>query len=96
MRFVLLAMTLLLCTQCSYRWSDTSATTGEPLPSALSACRAQAAESARKQAPLGFGFGIYSGGGVSMGASTDSAADIEKRETALCLKKKGFKMIRND
>lgn len=89
MKYALLALTLLLCTQCSYHWTPKAAD-GTPLSTAESACRAKARASAKDQLPFGYD---YDRGPA--GVPADSIADIEKRETALCLKSKGFKLVRD-
>lgn len=73
---------------CTDRWSAT-AMDGTALSVAEPECRAIARESARRQMPFlqerGVGFD---------GLLPDSTADIERREMALCLQNRGFKMTR--
>ena len=89
-RLTALALVLLTCTQCaSYHWTP-KAPDGTPLSTAQAHCRAKAAESARKQLPFG-GYDM----GLNDGIPADSARDIEQRETAACLKKMGFKLVRD-
>ncbi len=76
---------------CADRWSET-APDGTRFADAEPACRAQAQASARRQLP--FAPLDWSRGMDPTGLPPDSRYDIERRETALCLKQKGFTMTR--
>lgn len=74
---------------CADRWS-THAKDGTPFNVAEPQCRAQAYESAKRQLPF-YPFESQPG---PAGFPPDTIRDIESRETALCLKNRGFTMTR--
>lgn len=74
---------------CADRWS-THAKDGTPFTVAEPQCRAQANQSAKRQLPF-YPFESQPG---PAGFPPDTIRDIENRETALCLKNRGFTMTR--
>lgn len=86
---ILLMGMLLVAGGCADRWSS-HARDGTPLNVAEPQCRAQAYESAKRQLPF-YPFESQPG---PAGFPPDTLRDIENRETALCLKNKGFTMTR--
>lgn len=87
-KFILLLTPMILLSGCVDRWSEFSVD-GTPLAVAEPECRAKARVSARRQLPFPFD---YNPGPA--GFPPDSAADIENRETALCLQNRGFRLMR--
>ena len=85
--FVCVALCLL--SACADRWSS-HAKDGTPLNVAEPECRAQAYASAKRQLPF-YPFESQPG---PAGFPPDSLRDIESRETALCLKNRGFTLTR--
>lgn len=84
---MLVAVTLL--GGCADRWSS-HAKDGTPLSVAQPECRAQAYQSAKRQLKF-YPFETQPG---PAGFPPDTVRDIEYRETALCLKNRGFTMTR--
>ena len=88
-RLIIFALgTALAVTACADRWSAVGAD-GARFEDVMPVCRAQAAESARRQLPF---FYDYDYGPPGM--PPDSRRDIENRETAICLKQRGFTLHR--
>lgn len=87
--FVFLGLSLFMLSACADRWS-THAKDGTPFTVAEPQCRAQAYQSAKRQLPF-YPFESQPG---SAGFPPDTIRDIENRETALCLKNRGFTMTR--
>jgi hypothetical protein len=85
----LILSALVALSGCADRWS-THAKDGTPLSVAAPECRARAYESAKRQLPF-YPFESQPG---PAGFPPDTLRDIEYRETALCLKNKGFTMTR--
>lgn len=87
--FVFLGLSLFMLSACADRWS-THAKDGTPFTVAEPQCRAQAYQSAKRQLPF-YPFESQPG---PAGFPPDTIRDIENRETALCLKNRGFTMTR--
>ncbi len=86
---VFLLVALCALSACADRWS-THAKDGTPFSVAEPECRAKAYESAKRQLPF-YPFESQPG---PAGFPPDTIRDIENRETALCLKNRGFTLTR--
>jgi hypothetical protein len=90
MKILIIAIfSLFLVSGCVDQWSAT-APDGTPFHEAELACRAKAQASALHQLPFD-----YDRDPGPAGFPADSRRDIENRETALCLKQKGFTLKRS-
>ncbi len=86
---IMLCVSVCILSACADRWS-THAKDGTPFNVAEPQCRAKAYESAKRQLPF-YPFESQPG---PAGFPPDTIRDIEARETALCLKNRGFTMTR--
>ena len=85
---ILTICTALLLSGCADRWSET-APDGSRFQDVEPVCRAKAHKSALHQLPFD-----YDRDPGPAGFPADSRRDIENRETALCLKQRGFRLER--
>lgn len=91
MNKIALLSALMLLTACHTAWTPRSETTGELLEVAEANCRMKAEDSAARQIryPRFYDYSID-------GLPADSRHDIVARETAMCLEKRGFRLVSVD